>query len=74
MIEKAMSLTLAMSNYSWMFLYNGMPEILNLLGYLLIEQVNADDYSQFDDLKVFESSSNVGKVFLWRYYNLSRMA
>ena len=52
MTETAMSLTLAMSKYSWMFLYHGMPEILDLLEYLLMEQVNADDYSKFDDESV----------------------
>ena len=35
-------------------LYNGMQDMLDLLEYLLIKQIDMDD--DFDNLKVFESS------------------
>ena len=50
----AMSFTLAMSRYSWRGEYHGVPDILDLLEYLLLEERNEDD--DFDDPELFESS------------------
>ena len=51
----AMSLTLAMSRYSWRGEYFGMPDILDLLEFLLARRYPHED-DDFDDPELFESS------------------